>query len=171
MAPINVDWEMLQMRVEASWILGLGLILLGPQAQATQAKVHEDSCKINTKESSGTLECGALSAIQLMSAKAGGRANGKAQIEAETLATEGSELSENAGFVPPGLAKKDDFVPPGLANKDGFVPPGLAKKDDFVPPGLSGGDGSAQPIPEPTGLVLFAGGLLLAQAALRRRLI
>ena len=55
----------------------------------------------------------------------------------------------------------------GLSKKDGVLPPGLSKKDDL--PGLSILGESVPAIPEPTGLVLFGGGLLLAQAAARRR--
>jgi hypothetical protein len=66
-----------------------------------------------------------------------------------------------------GLSKKDGVLPPGLSKNDGVLPPGLSKKDDL--PGLSILGESVPAIPEPTGLVLFGGGLLLAQAAARRR--
>jgi hypothetical protein len=77
--------------------------------------------------------------------------------------------------VPPGLSEKGDlgWVPPGLSEKDdlGWVPPGLSEKDELpmAVPGLSPADEPVSAIPEPTGLLLFGGGLLLAHAVGRRR--
>jgi len=79
--------------------------------------------------------------------------------------------------LPPGLGEMGE-LPPGLAKKDG-LPPGL--RDDWrahewrkriaARPAVPTRDprSASLPIPEPSGLVLFVGGLLLARAAVRRR--
>ena len=130
-------------------IMGLGLGLLGAPAQATPCddscgkKAGHDSCGSQDEQD----ECDS-SSIQLKWLKWTG-------------------LSKNDGVLPPGLSKNDGVLPPGLSKNGGVLPPGLSKKDDL--PGLSILGESVPAIPEPTGLVLFGGGLLLAQAAARRR--
>jgi lipopolysaccharide/colanic/teichoic acid biosynthesis glycosyltransferase len=101
------------------------------------------------------------------------------------------------GELPPGLGKRDE-LPPGLRKRDELAPH-LRKSKEFprglrerneLPPGVHDDfDGrahewrervgthvpsqdpadSVSPIPEPGGLLIFSGGLLLAGVAVRRR--
>jgi hypothetical protein len=136
------------------WILAFGLALVCTPAAAVPCR--DDSC--------GKKEDRDASSIQLKSTQH--RSYGASHILVDDL--------------PPGLSTKDE-LPPRLIERDerDELPPGL--RDDgrahewrtriaTVPavPTQDPGSGSP-PIPEPTGVVLFGSGLLLAGAAVRRR--
>jgi hypothetical protein len=136
-----------------SW--GLAFVLLGAPAQSAPRRDFSE------KNFSGKKDGPDASSILLKATKPGDRFYDAPQLELDRL--------------PPGLAKlakRDDF-PPELAKKDDFsiLAPGLVKKDDYSArqPGLSMPDEVVEAVPEPTGLVLFGSGLLLARAAGRRR--
>jgi len=163
------------MQLHAIWILGLGFVLLGAPAQSAPRRDFSE------KNFSGKKDGPDASSILLKATKPGDRFYDAPQLELDRLPPGLAKLAKKDDF-PPGLAKKDGF-PPGLAKKDDF-PPGLAKKDDFSmlapglvkkddystrQPGLSMPDEVVEAVPEPTGLVLFGSGLLLARAAGRRR--
>ena len=132
------------------WILAFGLALLCTPAQAVPCR---DDCQKRENRDD--------SSIQLKATH--DRSYGASHIFVDGL--------------PPGLAKKAE-LPPGLAKKAEFRP-GL--RDDWrahewrkriaTLPAVPTQDprSASLPIPEPTGLVLFVGGLLLARAAVRRR--
>jgi hypothetical protein len=126
-----------------TWILAFGLALLIAPAQAVPC--GDDSC---TKKE----DCEA-SSIQLKPTQPRDRSYDASHLLGDELA--------------PALRNKDE-LPPGI-REDGRARewrnriatlPAVPKQD------LGGG---SLPIPEPTGLVLFGGGLLLARAAVRRR--
>ncbi len=141
------------------WILGLGVALLGGPVQATP---RGDSFGPGQRNADHDV-------LQLGSPEPGERLLG-------------SDFSQ----LPLGLADRD--LPPGLAKG---LPPGLAKRDlsglskgDSFPPGLSGAgdrfplearpsmpDEFTHAMPEPSGLLIFTGGLLLARAVGGRRRI
>lgn len=73
------------------------------------------------------------------------------------LAFAGTAVAQN---LPPGLEKKDE------------LPPGIAKKFDEarpLPPGIGGVVTTAPAVPEPGAIALFATGMALYAATLRRR--
>ena len=126
-----------------TWILAFGLALLFAPAQAVPC--GDDSCM--KKEDHGA------SSIQLKPTQPRDRSYDASRILGDELA--------------PGLRKQDER-PPGLRddgrarewrNRIATLP--AVPKQDL--------GGVSLPIPEPTGLVLFGGGLLLARAVVRRR--
>ena len=126
-----------------TWILAFGLALLFAPAQAIPCR--DESCtKKDDREASS---------IQLKPTQPRDRSYEASRILVDELA--------------PGLRKKDE-LPPGLRD-DGRARE-WRKRIATVPavPTQDLGSGSL-PIPEPTGLVLFGGGLLLARAAVHRR--
>ena len=128
--------------LRSMWILVIGLALLCTPAQAVSCR---DDCQKRENRDD--------SSIQLKATRPGDRSYGAWHIVVDGL--------------PPGLAKKDE-LPPGL--RDDWRAHEWRKRIATLPavPTLDPRSDSL-PIPEPTGLVLFGGGLLLARAAVRRR--
>ena len=126
-----------------TWILAFGLALLIAPAQAVPC--GDDSCTKKEDREAGS--------IQLKPTQPRDRSYEASRILGDELA--------------PGLRKKDE-LPPGL--RDDGRGREWRKRIATLPvvPTQDLG-GVSLPIPEPRGLVLFGGGLLLARAAVRRR--
>ena len=125
------------------WILAFGLALLIAPAQAVPC--GDDSC---TKK-----EDREASSIQLKPTQPRDRSHDVSRIL-------GDELS-------PGLRKKDER-PPGLRD-DGRAREWRKRIATLPATPTQEPENASMPIPESTDLILFGSGLLLAQAALRRR--
>ena len=150
------------------WILVSGLVLLCTSAEAVPCR--DDSSR--NKEDRGALS------IQLPPAHPEGRSYGALPLFSEGLPP---GLATRDG-LPPGLLERDD-LPPALRESDG-LPPGLRDRFDGIngrgrdwhmriaaPASEADPLDASIPVPEPTALVVFALGLLLARTAVRRRRI
>ena len=130
------------------WILVFGLALLCAPAQAASCR---DDCKKREIRDDWS--------ILLKAKQPGDRSYGASHRLVDGL--------------PPGLAEEDE-LPPGLRDdwrvRDDWRAYEWRKRIATLPAVPRQDPRSASlPIPEPTELVLFGGGLLLARAAVRRR--
>ena len=126
-----------------TWILAFGLALLFAPARPCRAATTRARRRRTAKTSS----------IQLKPTQPRDRSYDASRILVDELA--------------PGLRKKDE-LPPGLRD-DGRARERRNRIATLPAVPTQDLGGGSLPIPEPTGLVLFGGGLLLAQAAVRRR--
>jgi hypothetical protein len=126
-----------------TWTLAFGLALLIAPAQAVPC--GDDSC---TKK-----EDREASSIQLKPTQLRDRSYDPSRILGDELA--------------PALSKEDE-LPPGIRD-DGRAREWRNRIANSARRAHAGLGSGLLPIPEPTGLVLFGGGLLLARAAVRRR--
>jgi hypothetical protein len=152
------------------WVLalGLGLVLLGAPAEATKCdtscdkknddKKNDRTSRDFSREKGNGYEFGGKKAVndasplQLKSKR--GREISVAYVPVDSPSKELAKLSKKSKS-----SKGADSS--ARRGKHPFLP---------IPKGVTPPDQPAQsPVPEPTGLVLFGGGLLVAAAALRRR--
>ena len=136
------------------WVLalGLGLVLLG--GAPAQASSCGHSCGKKNDELRGKKDARDGYSIQLKSTKGGDRFAAHVPVDKLPRELSGSTKKKISSVHLRGLSKRDDHGP---------LPKGL--------PGKGQPDPGQSAIPEPTGLLLFAGGLLVARAAMRRHRI
>lgn len=153
------------MPLRALCVVGFGLMMFGTPAQATRWLESFPQRSDHRSPGAGSGEQDA-SSIRLGSASQGVRFRGPSLVQLGELAPGLAQHSKKTDLSSWSLFRNGGtpFVPPGLSRKDGFP---VAVTGPSLDPSLA--DEAVSAIPEPTGLLLFGSGLLLARAVRRRR--